>query len=606
MMIVKATGLRKEWNGRTLFENIDLEIASGEHVVLLGQNGVGKTTLLQGLIGQLQLDRGEIQRFLPLEKWGWLKQSVGREAEHSAIQFVQSGIPKMDLLKQKLDHLQRQLTVEGRDQEESIESYSRLLEQYEANDGYTWEAEVEKCLRQVQLDPSAWELPFHQLSGGQKTRVQLARLLLQNPSFILMDEPTNHLDSETLQWLEKWINAYKGAILLVTHDRYFMDQVAHAIYEMRADGSTRYSGGYTPYKEQKDRERRTLEVEHRKQEQERKALLENIRRYQQWFHQAHRAAGQNDFYRAKSKKNVSRMKAKESALERLEQQQVQKPREERRLNMRLQGTEFSAHTLVRLDQVRFAYSGEPLFEGLNLSVNRGDRIAVIGPNGTGKSTLLKLITGNLSPQEGSVYLHPQTAIGYFEQELSALRMEETILDSLLRLPDMTQTTARTILGSFLFSGEDAFKSIGDLSMGEKCRVAFLSLYFSRANLLVLDEPTNYLDINTREKVEEALAEYPGAMVLVSHDRYLIRRLANRLVILDGESVQLFSGTYEEYMESGAVRPLTTEEQHRENERRQLEWQLARLIGQELPDDADERARILTETRRIRQAIDQLK
>ncbi|WP_328285291.1 ATP-binding cassette domain-containing protein [Paenibacillus alkaliterrae] len=298
---------------------------------------------------------------------------------------------------------------------------------------------------------------------------------------------------------------------------------------------------------------------------------------------------------------MSRLHAKESALERLDRDQVQKPREETKLRMQLESDGFAANTLLRMEDVSFAYEGgEQMLSHLSLTIDRGDRLAVLGPNGVGKSTLLKLTTGSLTPISGVVTVNPQVKIGYFEQELGKLEHDTTILDSLLALPGMTQSHARTILGCFLFSKEDVFKRIGELSMGEKCRVAFLKLFFGKANLLVLDEPTNYLDISTRERVEEALRHYPGAVLLVTHDRYLVRQAANRLLVLDGNSEPiLFPGTYDEYMCKDRSRALTPAEQQRDNEREMLQLRLAQLMSSEQPEDPEEQRLLMQEIRRLR-------
>ncbi len=420
-----------------------------------------------------------------------------------------------------MEALQKQL--EGNSDREVVDRYNQCYERFLQLDGYELENDAERCMRQVELTPTVWSNSLNKLSGGQKTRAQLARILLQKPACVVMDEPTNHLDQETIEWLETWLQQYTGAVLFVSHDRYFLDRTAHSIYELNRDGGKRYLGGYSDYRRQKEVEKRTQETLYKKQEQKRKELLETIRRYQQWFQQAHKSAGQNDFARAQAKKNVSRFKAKEKELERLEGEQVQKPGENKRMKMRLDSQEFSAKALLRLEAIHFSYAKRPIFEQLNLSIKRGDRMAVTGRNGSGKTTLLKLLIGELRPTAGEIKMNPQTKIGYFAQELERLEQGQTILDSFLSIPGMTQTEARTLLGSFLFSRDDVFKTIGTLSMGEKCRIAFLKLYFSDANLLVLDEPTNFLDIQTREVMEEVLQSYSGAMVLVSHDRYLLEK-----------------------------------------------------------------------------------
>jgi ATPase subunit of ABC transporter with duplicated ATPase domains len=488
-----------------------------------------------------------------------------------------------------------------------VAEYGEVYERYVQLDGYGWEAKAEKCLRQLKLGPQLWNQPYHLLSGGQKTRVQLAALLARQPKLLLLDEPTNHLDEETMEWLEEWVRSYPGTVFYVSHDRTFIDRTATAVLELNPSGCRSYPGAYTQYREQKEVEARTLEGQCRKQELEKEKLLESIRRYAEWFQQAHRAAGQNDFRRSQAKKNVSRLHAKESSLARLEQIRVERPQSAPKLNMKLESEVFQGDALLNLKDITLAYGGGPaLLEHFDLSLRRGDRLAVLGPNGAGKSTLLKLIAGITKPAGGEVRIHPRTRTGYFAQELDHLNPESTLLDSLLELPGMTQTEARTILGCFLFSREDVFKVIGELSLGEKCRVAFLKLYFGKANLLVLDEPTNYLDIDTRERVEEALAAYPGGLVIVSHDRYLHAKVANRLVRLDyGRKPQFFPGTYEEYISQERERVLTPDEQSREGELRLLNMRLADLMRSDPAESEEENRELMREIVSLRQTIGSL-
>ncbi len=533
MFIFQGKGLRKEWEGQVIFQDVDIELKMGEHLAVFGRNGCGKTTLLNGLLGKINFDGGNIQCFVPRDEWGYLEQKP--VSTLTVKEFVQSGSDERYQLKLQLDKLQSRLKES--DSHVLLEKYGDLQDRFMQINGYELETDAEKCLREVELHDRTWNLPFECLSGGQKTRAQLAKILLKKPSCIFMDEPTNYLDRETMEWLENWFLHFKGAVLFVSHDRYFLDRTAQAIIELNPDGCNRYSGGYTVYREQKEIERKTRETLFKKQEQKRKELLESIRRYQQWFQQAHKAAGQNDFARAKAKKNVSRLHAKEKELERLEKESVDRPADGRQLNMRLDSAGFSARTLLRMEEVSFAYDDTaPLFQDLTFSVNRGDRIAVVGPNGSGKSTLLKLMLGQLPPSSGRIMKNPQTKAGYFAQELENLQQEQSILDSFLSIPGMTQSEARTLLGSFLFSRDDVFKKIGQLSMGEKCRIAFLKLYFSQANLLVLDEPTNFLDVETREIMEDVLSSYAGALVVVSHDRYLLQKISNRVIELDGKGI----------------------------------------------------------------------
>ena len=607
MTLIKVKNIKKEWNGTPLFEEVSFDITEGERVLLFGRNGIGKTTLLQGLLGRLDFEEGSVCYNLAREEWGVVDQQLEIHSEITTLEFILSASGQIAELKRRLEQLGRSLEETGGADESAVAEYGEAYESYMQLDGYGWEAKAEKCLRQLKLEPALWDQPYRSLSGGQKTRVQLAALLARQPKLLVLDEPTNHLDEETMEWLEEWVRTYPGTVLYVSHDRTFIDRTATSVLELSPTGCRRYPGAYTQYREQKELEARTLEGQHRKQELEKEKLLESIRRYALWFQQAHRAAGQNDFRRAKSKKNVSRLHAKESSLERLEKNRVELPKAAPKLNMKLESESFQGDALLNLQDISLAYSEGPmLLEHFGLSLRRGDRLAVLGPNGAGKSTLLKLIAGIMQPAGGEVRVHPCTKIGYFAQELDHLKPDSTILDSLLELPGMTQTEARTILGCFLFPREDVFKNIGDLSLGEKCRVAFLRLYFGKANLLVLDEPTNYLDIDTRERVEEALEAYPGGLVIVSHDRYLHTKVANRLLLLGrGQKPQFFPGTFAEYTAKERSRTLTPEEQSREGELQLLEMRLAGLMRSEPAETELENRELMQDILSLRQAIGEL-
>jgi ATPase subunit of ABC transporter with duplicated ATPase domains len=616
MTVIFAKRLKKEWNGRPLFEQVDLEVLEGERIAIFGRNGCGKTTLLSVLLGRTAADGGTVRISVPEEERGWLEQQQpNAEQGQSLLDFALSGDKRRQSLKRELERFQTEL--QNGSESGDLEAYGDVLSRYMEANGYEWEADVERTLAQMKLGRELWNLPYADLSGGQKTRAQLARLVAGKPKLLVLDEPTNHLDAETLLWLEEWLIAYRGTVLFVSHDRAFLDRIATAIVELNPDGAKRYPGGYTSYREQKERERRERETLYRKQQQAREALLESIRMYSEWYRIADRDASKQEvgitksYWKGRATKHTSRLRAKEKELERLEQEAVQKEKAAPQLKMKLKGSEFKAHTLLRLERIGFAYeSGQPLIRGLSLAVERGDRLAVLGPNGSGKSTLLKLLIGKLPPSEGEITVNPQTRIGYFSQELEVLQPEETIVGSLLALPGMTQSIARTVLGCFLFSGDDAFRRIGDLSMGEKCRVAFLRLYFSGANLLVLDEPTNYLDIDTRERVEEALGAYHGAIVLVSHDRYLVRCLANRLLLLQGGvRTVAFEGGLAEYEEAQAAKRQggLPDDPERAAEAAELELKLVRWMAESAESEEEQTAllaRIAEAKRRLAQLREQ--
>lgn len=613
--ILKASDISIEMQGVQLFSNVQLEIAEGERVALFGRNGSGKSTLLSILTGDRNPNTGHVEVRISRDRFGWLKQQDESEDSLSALQTVRwESNEQLWRMKHQMAELEQSMQLTSHDDgAELLEKYGDLLDQYETRNGFQWETEVEKAMGMLGIGPQLWHIPFKELSGGQKTRTHLASLLVSEPQLLILDEPTNHLDSESLIWLEQWLLAYKGTVLFVSHDREFMDKVATATCELTSEGLKRYKGGYSAYRQEKERELREQEALNRKQELARKALEESIRSYQEWFHQAHNSAShQNEvkitasFYKAKAKKNISRYHAKQKELERLDAEAVDKPRNGPKLNMKLSGEALGARMLIRVEDMGFGYGDQFLFTKLQFQLSRGDRLAIRGPNGSGKTTLLKLLMGEIEPNQGKIVRHPALKIGYFSQELSGLNVDSTLIDSLLVLPDMTQSRARTLLGCFLFSRDDVFKKIGDLSMGEKCRAAFLKLYFSGAHLLVLDEPTNYLDVDTREVIEQVLGDYPGAIALVSHDRYLVRKLANRLLTLNkGEQAVWFEGSVEEEEEQNSRVHVIRGDSQKENRRMELEFRIQELL-ERTPDSGDQEAQQLSEIRALRQELEQLR
>jgi len=617
--LVRLHEVSKDWNGMELFSGLNLEINEGERLAILGRNGCGKTTLLRMILGE-EHGGGRIERHLPQREWSYMRQRSSIAPGTRVLDAVRQESGALHEVKCKLERLEQRMSSGEGDDERLLADYAAALEHYERLNGYMWETEVEKTLGRLGLTQEHWNRAYDSLSGGQKTKARLAGLLVSRPRFLILDEPTNHLDEESMRWLEEWLVSYEGTLLFVSHDRTFIDQVATSVVEFTNQGLTKYKGGYSDYKTYKEQELRKQETLYRNQELERKALQEAIRNYQQWFHKAHNSATDvevkitQSFYKAKANKNISRYHAKQKQLDRLERDRVEKPREAPKLNMELQVNTLHARQLLAMEGVDFAYPGGPtLFSDLRFAVERGDRLAVRGPNGTGKTTLLKLLIGELDPVQGHVARHPQLKIGYFSQELEGLPEDVTLLDSLLTLPSMTQSAARTLLGCFLFSRDDVFKRIGDLSMGEKCRAAFLRLYFGGANLLVLDEPTNYLDIDTQEVMEDVLKRASGALVLVSHDRMLTKALANRLLDLEpGGKVSRFEGSVEELEESLKLRDSALTIRDADDERLRLELRLSELLspslhpGKGMVADPEQEAGRAAETAEIREIQFRLK
>ncbi|SFS41785.1 ribosomal protection-like ABC-F family protein [Marininema halotolerans] len=610
MFVVKAQDLSKECNGITVVKDANLEIQAGEKVALIGANGVGKTSLLRLLMGEWLPDQGKIHRQLPVSSWGMLEQTPHVEEKWTLLDFVQAGSVKHYHLLLKLQDAEQALSEADANQlEKSLAHYAQCQEAYQMVQGYEWEQEVDETLNRLGLPKNRYPIPYVHLSGGEKTRAQLARMMIHRPDFILLDEPTNHLDLSMMNGLVEWLNNYKGAVLLVSHDRWLIDQTVDAVVELTQDGTRRYKGGYSSYRRERDREESEQRSLYKKQVREQKKLEESIQRYRTWFNRAHQAAGErNPFYKKKANKNQTRFRAKEEALKRLKQEMTEAPHKEATLRMDLSGGKFSPRTLLRTKEMALSFGKEPKFKlhPLTFALQRGERWGVVGANGSGKTTLLRLLIGELQPSAGEVLIHPEVTMGYFAQELENLDPEGTVLESLLSLPGMTVVEARNLLASFLFPGDAVHRRINELSMGEKCRVAFLHLYFSGADLIVLDEPTNYLDIVTREKIEEALLHFPGSMILVSHDRQLIEGVTNRTLILDQGRVETFAGSYEEYREHRREKESYPSQSDRANRIRSLEWQLIQLMTATEASDIATEDEVLLKIKEVQHELHRLR
>jgi ATPase subunit of ABC transporter with duplicated ATPase domains len=557
-MVLKLEHVSKEWQEKPIFTAVDLDISVGERIALIGKNGVGKTSLLSGIMGHTMFNSGIVKRGVPSQDYGWLQQKLSVDPQVKLFDFVfskiQESLPTSDF--NRSGHIS--------------ETHASLR------------ANIQKQLRRLGLTKDIWDVPYVNLSGGEKTKTQLVLLTLQQPKFLILDEPTNHLDVKSLEWLEHWLCRYPGTVLFVSHDRQFIDHVATATVELTPTGAKRYNGGYTTFCEQRALELETQRALFDKQQQERRQLMESIQTYRNWWAEkakTRETRDQFDFNRKSTQnKHRNHLRAKEHALERLEQRMVEQPTEEATFRVDLGHPHLQMQTLIRLEQMTFGYDARMLMTDVNLDVRRGERIAVIGQNGIGKTTFLKLLTGDLSPTSGEIKRHPALFIGYLDQELLDVHPTETLLGTISNMPGMTIQRACSALAGYLFESEDWGKCVADLSMGERCRLSLLRMALSEVNVLILDEPTNYLDIQSRETVEACLTNYPGSLVMVSHDRYLIKKIANRVVSIENGRVEHFPGTYDEWLQR-RDRKKTGLDIETENRIQQLELRLTQYMTQ---------------------------
>ncbi|TCI26463.1 ABC-F family ATP-binding cassette domain-containing protein [Exiguobacterium sp. SH5S4] len=510
--------VRFDYDQQPLFDSVSFDVSTGERAVLFGQNGSGKTTLFKLLVGELIPQAGRIE---VAGKVGVVEQTV----------FVGDGTTLAYVMKGDGERFRLYEEVTSGDTERVLAVYDEAM----ACDAFGLEAEANQALKRIGMDEMGLRR-LSDLSGGEQTRAQLARLMMCHVDVVLLDEPTNHLDVDSIDWLTRWVREFPGTVLAISHDRQFIDDVATVILELSDGEVVRYPGNYSAYKQQKAEERVRDERAHARYVARKSELLDMIAQYKGWHLKAKATASVRSPGAQKGAANLAvKMKARERKLDQLEQGRPDKPKDAARVSVRFQAEPLEAKTWITVENVAFGYD-EPLFEHLSFTFNRGDRLSIVGPNGSGKTTLLKLLLGQLEPNEGAVHRHPKLKIGYFSQTLERLPEDGTLLDALLSASDIPETEARTLLAHFLFRRDDVYKPMREASMGEKCRIAFLILYFSDADMLALDEPTNYLDVATREQIEAALSIYRGGLILISHDR-TFHQLTDRTIEL-GETVRI--------------------------------------------------------------------
>ncbi|WP_121640648.1 ribosomal protection-like ABC-F family protein [Virgibacillus sp. Bac330] len=538
MIRMQMNGLSKSFGADEILSNIKLEVKDHDRIAIVGRNGSGKSTLLKIMAGELSYDQGEL--FMPKDlTLGYLAQHTALESEKTIWQEMLTVFPELTKQEKQLrmmeEKMEQATTYTSEAYEKLLRDYDRLRHAYEQNGGYTYEADIKAVLTGLNFHLFDYGTPIQTLSGGQKTRLSLGKLLLKKPQLLILDEPTNHLDIATLNWLETYINSYPGAIVVVSHDRYFLDKTVSIVYEIARHQTKRYVGTYSKYLEQKalDFEREWKEYE--KQQTE-------IRKMEDFI--------QRNIVRASTTK---RAQSRRKQLEKMDK--IDKPLgDEASASFSFQVNRRSGNDVLKLDKLSFRYPNEEenLFQNVHLQINRGESVALVGPNGVGKTTLLKIVLGKLKAIHGTVQLGTNVQIGYYDQEQANLNSSKTVLMELWDdYPTTNEKDIRTVLGNFLFSGEDVLKPVNALSGGEKARLALAKLMMQQANFLILDEPTNHLDIDSKEVLEAALVNFPGTILFVSHDRYFINKIADQVVEMQKMKTMIYLGDYDYYLEKKA-------------------------------------------------------
>lgn len=531
-MILACHGISKAFEEKIIVDNGSFHIEDHEKAALVGPNGTGKSTILKMIVGELPTDSGNV--ILTRGKTlGYLAQHQNMNSSNSIYDEVKSAKAHLIAMEEQLRSIELEMKdLSGSELNSRMETYHRLTAAFERENGYAYESEITGVLKGLGFQEEEFSRPVSTLSGGQKTRVSLGKLLLSKPDILLLDEPTNHLDLNSITWLETYLLNYTGAVLIVSHDRYFLNRIVTKVIEIEAGQVMTYLGNYSDFSYKKKQLREAQLKEYLNQQQEIKhqeAVIEKLRSFNR-------------------EKSIKRAESREKMLNKIER--IEKPQEiNTDIHLTLTPSVVSGNDVLSIEHLSKAFPPQQLFSDVSFEIKRGEHVAIIGDNGTGKTTLLKILNGLVDADHGSFTLGTNVHIGYYDQEHHVLHMEKTIFDEISDdYPSLTNTEIRNMLAAFLFTGDDVFKLIGDLSGGERGRVSLAKLMLSEANFLILDEPTNHLDIASKEILEHALNDYTGTLLYVSHDRYFINQTATRILDLVNQKFVNYIGNYDYYLE----------------------------------------------------------
>ena len=528
-MIISCSSIQKTFIDKEVLKNISFHIENHEKVALIGNNGAGKTTLLKILTKELEPDDGIITYSKDCQI-GYLKQTKDLSSNRTVYAELLSVFDEVIALEEKLHEIENKIAQTS--SLELINSYDKLRSEFENKKGYEYKSLVKGVLKGLGFDESVYDKPIHILSGGQKNRIALGKLLLQEPTLLLLDEPTNHLDIEAIEWLEGFLRNYKGAVLIISHDRYFLDKIVTKVIHLEFGRSFVYTGNYSDYMLKSEKE---YEVAMKHFEKQQKEI-------------AHQQAVISKLKQFNREKSIKRARSREKALEKIEIMDMpmidNKP-----MQLTLTPRVISGNDVLFTDHLSKSFDDALLFENMCMSIKKGDKVALVGPNGVGKTTVFRMLLGKMEPTGGSFKLGSNVMNGYYDQEHSTLDTSNTIMEEIQSaFPELKNGEIRNVLAAFLFTGEDVFKPISTLSGGERGRVALAKIMLSKANFLILDEPTNHLDILSKEILESAILNYEGTVLYVSHDRYFINQTASKIIEMSHSGTKEYLGDYDYYVE----------------------------------------------------------
>ncbi len=533
MIILQANKIERSFAGEVLFDNINLQVDERDRIALVGRNGAGKSTLLKILVGEEEPTSGEINKKKDISL-SYLAQDSRFESENTIYDEMLHVFDDLRRTEKQLRQMELEMGEKsGEDLDKLMADYDRLSENFRQAGGFTYEADIRAILNGFKFDETMWQMKIAELSGGQNTRLALAKMLLEKPNLLVLDEPTNHLDIETIAWLENYLVNYSGALIIVSHDRYFLDKVATVTLDLTKHSLDRYVGNYSRFVEQKEQKLATEAKNYEKQQKEIAALEDFVNR---------------NLVRASTTKRAQSRRKQLEKMERLDKPEAGK----KSANMTFQSEKTSGNVVLTVENAAIGYDGEILSEPINLDLRKMNAVAIVGPNGIGKSTLIKSIVDQIPFIKGEKRFGANVEVGYYDQTQSKLTPSNTVLDELWNDFKLTpEVEIRNRLGAFLFSGDDVKKSVGMLSGGEKARLLLAKLSMENNNFLILDEPTNHLDIDSKEVLENALIDFDGTLLFVSHDRYFINRVATHVLELSENGSTLYLGDYDYYVDKKA-------------------------------------------------------
>ncbi|CCM08691.1 TPA: ABC-F family ATP-binding cassette domain-containing protein [Streptococcus pneumoniae] len=542
MIILQANKIERSFAGEVLFDNINLQVDERDRIALVGKNGAGKSTLLKILVGEEEPTSGEINKKKDISL-SYLAQDSRFESENTIYDEMLHVFNDLRRTERQLRQMELEMGEKsGEDLDKLMSDYDRLSENFRQAGGFTYEADIRAILNGFKFDESMWQMKIAELSGGQNTRLALAKMLLEKPNLLVLDEPTNHLDIETISWLENYLVNYSGALIIVSHDRYFLDKVATITLDLTKHSLDRYVGNYSRFVELKEQKLATEAKNYEKQQKEIAALEDFVNR---------------NLVRASTTKRAQSRRKQLEKMERLDKPEAGK----KAANMTFQSEKTSGNVVLTVENAAVGYDGEVLSQPINLDLRKMNAVAIVGPNGIGKSTFIKSIVDQIPFIKGEKRFGANVEVGYYDQTQSKLTPSNTVLDELWNDFKLTpEVEIRNRLGAFLFSGDDVKKSVGMLSGGEKARLLLAKLSMENNNFLILDEPTNHLDIDSKEVLENALIDFDGTLLFVSHDRYFINRVATHVLELSENGSTLYLGDYDYYVEKKATAEMSQTEE----------------------------------------------